>query len=70
MKSLPCPYCGDEPKIEKFGKKDSWFAACSNSQCPKTPTTKSAKNKEYAIAQWNTLIGKINLQNLKKVIFK
>ena len=53
---LPCPWCGEVPKVESCGK-DYWTIKCSafmsGIRCFVMPDTLSRRTEAEAIAAWN-----------------
>jgi hypothetical protein len=50
---LPCPFCGDDPKISKTVL-DHYIISCINMDCPIVVETDLSHNLERIIKEWNT----------------
>ena len=51
---LPCPFCGQQPKIEKQESFSDWIGTVISCDCGLEPTTALCKEKHLAILLWNT----------------
>ncbi len=56
---LPCPFCGEKPKLEVHNRDYygmRFMIICKNVSCKMLVTTGWVANKELAIKLWNTRV--------------
>lgn len=47
-----CPFCGGPAEVHQL-RKDEWYVACGNSDCPVNPETNTFDTEAEAIEAWN-----------------
>ena len=50
-KPLPCPFCGEKPRVWKYPS--SWDCYCRDLSCGVRPAATRYHTKALAIAAWN-----------------
>ena len=60
LKPLPCPFCGEEPKIDKVDVRGTHYYSivCKNAFCDVTPETVHLLTKREVVEIWNRRAGK------------
>lgn len=56
---LPCPFCGQDPKVEEINDEDghNFFVTCVNQDCPACSVLTVGDTQSQAAELWNTRNG-------------